>query len=405
MKEDKVVFLRHKIVYKILRPIISVYTYLAYGYTCKKYKLEKDKPYLILANHNSNFDPFFISQSFDKVIYFVASDHIFRWGNISKIIKYLVAPIPIAKSQIDISCIKTMKKIVSQNGTIGLFPSGNKSFNGDSPYIYPSILKLIKMLKVPIVLYKIEGMYFSSPRWSRSVRKGKTKGYVVRVLEVYEINSLSNDELLNIINQSLYENAYELQNDKMIKYKGKNLAESLERVVYICPSCKQNSKLKSKGNSIKCSCGYEAIYDEFGFLKSNTNIEINTILKWDTFQKNYLKTEYENKMLFKENKAIYIDEEEKLYLCKKADTNTYISNGTLKMYEDKIEFVGDNITKEFFMNDISYVACHSAQVLQITLKDKNMYELKSSKPRSATKYMHMFNLIKYGGESDEFYGI
>ncbi len=407
MGSHKKVHLRHKIVFTLLKPLFIICCYLIYGYKCKAYKLHKKQPYLILANHNSNMDPFFLSQSFDIPIYFVASDHIFRLGFISKVIKYLVAPIPIAKSQIDLHCIKYIKSVIKEGGSIGLFPSGNKSFNGGSPYISPSIAKLIKSLKVPVILYRIEGMYLSSPRWANKIRKGKSRGYVARELTIEEINSLSNEELMKIIENILEENSYSSQEINKVKYKGKNLAENLERVLYICPHCKSLNSLKSENNKLECSCGYSVIYNEYGLFEkhSDHNFIFENVYKWDLWQKEYLKELYNNNKLFKENEPVYIDANQLMYQCIKASENKLIDIGTLSIYEDRIELSNETITKIFYLKEIVRITCHGKQVIQFTLKNNEMYEIKSKAPRSATKYIHLYNLIKYGGDSNEFNGI
>ncbi len=81
-----------------------------------------DQPALIMANHVTDLDPFFLATGFKRPIFFVASDHIFRLGVISSIIRFLVAPIPIVKSRIDLRTIRTINKVIADGGLVGLFP-------------------------------------------------------------------------------------------------------------------------------------------------------------------------------------------------------------------------------------------------------------------------------------------
>ena len=51
---------RHKIITSLLRPPLKFYCRLRYGITFEQYKEQGDRPYLILYNHQTPFDQFFI---------------------------------------------------------------------------------------------------------------------------------------------------------------------------------------------------------------------------------------------------------------------------------------------------------------------------------------------------------
>ena len=62
--------------------------------------------------------------------------------------------------------IRKTKRIVQQGGSIGIFPEGNTSYSGQTVQILPATVKLIKMLKIPVIIMNIKGMYLSYPRWA-----------------------------------------------------------------------------------------------------------------------------------------------------------------------------------------------------------------------------------------------
>ena len=56
----------------------------------------------------------------------------------------------------------------------------------------------------------------------------------------------------------------------MYKYKGKNLAERIENLIFICPNCHQFTKIDAnllpysvKSNAIKIAEKYGAFYDSY----------------------------------------------------------------------------------------------------------------------------------------------
>ena len=80
------------IAYMILYP----YSRIRYGIKIEKFK--DSRQCLVLFNHQTAFDQFFVGMAFKQPIYYVASEDIFSKGWISSLIRYLVAPIPIKKA-------------------------------------------------------------------------------------------------------------------------------------------------------------------------------------------------------------------------------------------------------------------------------------------------------------------
>ena len=98
---------RHKVVYALVRPPFGFYIRLKYGIRVEKFNQEGDRPYLIVMNHQTAFDQFFVCMAFKQPIYFVASEDLFSIGWVSRLIEYLVAPIPIKKQTLDLQAVKT----------------------------------------------------------------------------------------------------------------------------------------------------------------------------------------------------------------------------------------------------------------------------------------------------------
>ena len=65
-----------------------------------------------------------------------------------------------------------------------------------------------------------------------------------------DIDKMSAEEFEKHINEDIYEDAYAYNETAKIAYKGKNLAEGLESQLFMCPSCKKLSSLKTNKNTI-----------------------------------------------------------------------------------------------------------------------------------------------------------
>ncbi len=383
-------------------------------------------------------------------IYFVASDAVFRLGWISRLLGWLVAPIPIAKSQLDAKSIRQILRIRDEGGSVCLFPEGNRSFNGRTGYIAPAAAKLAKRIGLPLVLYRVEGAYLSTPRWGKGIRRGQVRGYVHSVISPQELQAMAVDELLAQVRAALFVDAFAMQRAKPVKYRlASGRAQYLQRALYMCPQCRAIGAMASKGHNFYCeACGFSVDYDEYGFLghcrgelcspvdyrepcspvdnrepcvnggrtqfaptglrdnKPISDAEGNVppfedVHAWDAWQKSQLKEliarphaeSYAIALLFSdEGCALYrLEGEPKL-----------IETGELCAYPDRLE-LGSNL---FLYEDILGIGVFMAQTLQFATKEA-AFEIRRQKPMSASKYVNAFYYIKYasGGEPDGFIGI
>ncbi|MBR5540181.1 MAG: 1-acyl-sn-glycerol-3-phosphate acyltransferase, partial [Clostridia bacterium] len=102
---------RHRLVRDILGGTLGVYCRLKYGIRVETFKKQGKRPYLILFNHQTAFDQFFVGLAFRGPVYYLASEDLFSNGFVSSLIRWLVAPIPIKKQTTDLKAIKTCIRV------------------------------------------------------------------------------------------------------------------------------------------------------------------------------------------------------------------------------------------------------------------------------------------------------
>ena len=119
--------LRHHAVRNIAYIILYPYSRIKYGITIEKFKNQKKTPYLILLNHQTPFDQFFVGMSFKGPIYYLATEDIFSNGFVSSLIKWLVAPIPITKQAGDVQAVKTCIRVAREGGPVCIAPEGPRT--------------------------------------------------------------------------------------------------------------------------------------------------------------------------------------------------------------------------------------------------------------------------------------
>lgn len=242
---------RHNVVVTLLRPTFGLYARWKYGIQIEEFKEQGNRPYLIVMNHQTAFDQFFVGITFHQPVYYLATEDIFSMGWISQVIRWLVAPIPIKKQTTDIQAVKNCIKVAREGGTICLAPEGNRTFHGQTVYMNPAIASLTKKLGLPLAIFRIEGGYGIQPRWSDVVRKGRMRSFVSRVIEPEEYQAMTNAELYDVIQKELYVDEARVTG----QFRHRKNAEFLERVVYICPWC-GFAPFESSGDIIRCTkCG------------------------------------------------------------------------------------------------------------------------------------------------------
>ena len=250
-KKDNWCLTRHKVVTALLRPFLSLYVRWKYNLKLEKFRDQGKRPYLVLANHQTGFDQFFVGMMFNRPVYYLASEDIFSMGWVSRLIRWLVAPIPINKEGTDIQAIKNCIRVAREGGTICLFPEGNRTYHGKTIFMRASVVPLIKKLKLPVALMRIEGGYGVQPRWSNVIRKGKMRCFVSQVIEPEDYSAMTNEEMFQKIRDGLWVDETAMGGE----FVHKNNAEFLERVVYTCPTC-GFTKWESHGDTVTCcTCG------------------------------------------------------------------------------------------------------------------------------------------------------
>jgi len=373
-------------------------------FLCHRFNFDYDivdvgySPYIVISNHLTNWDPLLIAMSFKKSMYYLASDVVYRLGVKSKLLRFLFSPIARARSALETSGVLTIFKRLRGKANICIFAEGNNSFDGETGEVQPSIGKLIKRAGVAMVTYRFTGTYFSLPRWSRFLRRGKSEGRLVQIYSPEELASMSEEDIYEAIKKDIYANAYEDQAKNMVAYRGKKPAESLETALYCCPKCLQFSTLKSKDARLFCKCGFQVLYNDYGYFElpdGETAPPFTTVLDWARWQRSELSTLAQKMLSLDSGQPIFSDHNLRLYIIKRASYNTFITKGSLYLYNNRLSFVRKNSeTIEFPLETIADLSVIFKTNIIFSTSDGKLYEIHSNYPMNAVKYLEMIKTVK-----------
>ena len=387
---------RHRVVTFLIRLFFRPYVCWKYGITIEKFPEQGNRPYLIMMNHQTAYDQFFVGMMFRNPVYYVATEDLFSMGWVSDLIRYLVEPIPIKKQTMDLQAVKNCIRVAREGGSICLAPEGNRTYHGKTVYMKPGIASLAKKLGLPLAFFRIEEGYGVQPRWSDVVRKGKMRCYISRVVEPEEYAEMSTDQLYSLIQKELYVDEARVTG----QFHHKQNAEFLERVVYVCPWCGL-SPFESHDDRITCqTCGRQIRHLPTKELEGvDFTFPHRFVAEWYDWQNDFI-----NKTDLTALTETPVFTETVRYSL--VHPNKYKE---LLKEEAKVCLYGDRITIDdrlFFFDSISAVSVLGKNKLNI-YEGKEIFQLKGDKRFNALKYVnfyHRYKNMRTGDQNGQFLG-
>lgn len=402
-KNKKWCHLRHQIWVQFAKIFMFPILKIKAGMKYKKFQVgeNKNRNFLILYNHQTVYDQFLVGYLFNNKTYHVATDDLASIPIIGKFLEHAVHFIPYKKASTDFSILRNCRQVASEGGNISIAPEGNRTYSGKTGYINPTISKMVKFLKLPVAFVSIVDGFGVMPRFADKPRKGNIKIYVCKVLEYDEYKDMSNEELTDIINKTLY-------HDESVAsgaFKSRKKAEYIERALYLCPDC-GNKHLVSNGNYLNCpKCGLKLEYQEnkqFKLINGKNNLK--NVSKWYDYQLDVLKKT--NLLSLDSNKPIFRDKTKFYEVVPRKFKKVIADDAVVTLYNNRLEVKYYDIVDKILFDDINSSGVFGKNKFNVYLDDAT-YQFKSFKGFNALKYVQYYYKYKLekGENDDEFFGI
>ncbi len=221
---------------------------------------EAEAPYILLANHESFFDFYYIHQMSHprNPTYLVNELYTTR-----PILKTLARRAGILSKKLftpelssPIRIMRTLKKGYS----VVIFPEGRLSPDGRSNPIVEESAAFYKRMNVDLVLVKLNGAYFSKPKWRKKRFRSAVSVTVEDVIKKDALRAMPDDELNARIAATLYNDASQ---NPICTYPQRGKAVGLENLLYRCADCGALYTTRGEGNRLVCTaCGRAHRFDE-----------------------------------------------------------------------------------------------------------------------------------------------
>ena len=341
--------------------------------------IELDGPVLLISNHVTSWDPLIVAQSLrKKQVYYVASEHLFRKGFLTRLLRWIVDPIPRSKGTSGTDTVKACLRHLREGRSVCIFAEGEQSWDGRNNPVFTATGKLAKLSGATLITYRLEGAYLCLPRWADNIRRGTITCHAVGIYPPDKLKAMSPEEITEIINSDIREDAWERQLQDPQEYTGKDLAVGLERVLYLCPECRKTGTLKSEGDTLSCSCGLRIRYRTDGFFEPDK--PFRDIAQWEDWQKEALRSGD-----FEHGDNLFHDQDAELKMIGNDHTETVICTGELVQHEDRI-VCGD---QSFGLKDIDSMAMTRTNILLFT-SGGGYYQLSVEKGTNLRKYLEIW---------------
>ena len=220
---------------------------------------ELDAPYILLSNHESFEDFYYISRMAHprKPSYLVNEYYCTR-----PILKTMAKRGGILSKKLftpDLAAPLGILRMIRRGYPVVIFPEGRLSPDGRSNRIVESGAALYRRIKTTLVLVRIEGAYYAHPKWRRKVFPSEVRLSVRRVLRPEELAGLTDARLDEIIRSTLENDAACFRGS----YPQRDRAAGLEGLLFRCADCGALYGTEGVGAELRCrACGGSRLLDE-----------------------------------------------------------------------------------------------------------------------------------------------
>ena len=290
---------RSPFLYALWRFLANVFSAIVFRRKFLRNEIKNKKgPFVVIANHQAALDFVNLIGASKAPMSFVVSNSFYRTIPLKGIMPRL-GLIPKQQFQTTLANMRRMKQIIDEEGILVIYPAGLMSDDGTSTPIPAATYSFLKWIKADIYMAKTIGTYFCMPKWRKGgIRRGRTYIDIYKLFDKDELQNMSADELRRRADEALLFDAYEEQEEHLLKYQRNSDIEGIENVLYVCPNCKKEFTVKTRDKStIYCeSCGFEEKADEYQLLHKTGDVgeEVRHPSKWNAMIHDLVKERIES---------------------------------------------------------------------------------------------------------------
>ena len=209
--------------------------------------IPREGPVLVLGNHVHSLDPINLIVSSDRCIHWLATESL--WDQpVPAWFCTRSGAVPRKKFVADSKSIRNLKAWRDLGGAVGLFPEGERTWDGKRLPLLPGVEKLVRLLDAPVVTARVINAYRHHPRWADHGRRGRIH------VEFDPPRSFDRSDKPEAVRRYIEERiTVDPAQGADWVVKGSRLAKGLANVLFACPSCHAIDGLIEQGDEVTCA--------------------------------------------------------------------------------------------------------------------------------------------------------
>ncbi len=218
--------------------------------------LPRRGPVLILPNHTSALDPWWVGYQCRRPAWYMASAQLFRMRFLGWFIG-LQGAFPKQKFVRDDASADRVKELVDNGQPVVIFPEGSRTFDGRNEHVRDGIGRFVRELGYPPVVFcRVASGHLWRPRWATSTRLVPVH---LEYSEPFDFSGSTDEEIVAVVRQQIVIDGDRFAREGFDTWTwGRRLAEGLPAYLWACPACLEPEGLRvtEDGNGVACrACG------------------------------------------------------------------------------------------------------------------------------------------------------
>ena len=205
----------------------------------------KEGPVFLLSNHQTALDPILLTIAVNRPVHFMATQALLQEGPVGRFVGWLGA-VPKKKFSADLRAVKQLIAWRALDAAVGLFPEGQRSWDGEPLPLLDGIEKLVRLMKAPVVTARLHNADRVWPRWAPKPRWGRIH---IELDPPEALHERSPETLRPILERRVQ---LWSKDSQRFPVRGGDLALGLANALFACPRCGVFDTFTERGDTLSC---------------------------------------------------------------------------------------------------------------------------------------------------------
>ena len=215
----------------------------------------REGPLVVLANHVQFPDSLTMNVAAGRAVVVMGTEAMTQ-GPLGRAATYFGLS-PKKKNVPDTRAVRLLKAWLDLGAAVGIFPEGERTWDGRPLPLLPGIEKLVLLMGAPVVTMRIYNGYRQWPRWAPLPRRSRVH-VVVDPPVVYQKAQGAPAILADLQRRLAVTDGEGPEGPIDWPARGLRLARGITNVLYACPRCQRVEGLVEAGDAVRCAACHGA---------------------------------------------------------------------------------------------------------------------------------------------------